>query len=91
MDSISVVFTIPNPCPKVNPSVSKISLPLQYAVNPFSVPAHTGGADLSFCLSVAVLIYPVPAHTGGADLSKMMWMKFITHVRPRPHGRGGFK
>jgi hypothetical protein len=29
MDLKSVALTLQNPCPKVNPSVSKISLPLQ--------------------------------------------------------------
>ena len=33
------------------------------------VPAHTGGADLSFFLLISSCISCVPAHTGGADLS----------------------
>ena len=58
-----------------------------------SVPAHTGGADLSKIVQdVDGSAVVVPAHTGGADLSKDIHFKLIPPLlRPRPHGRGGFK
>ena len=33
----------------------------------------------------------VPAHTGGADLSTAVAEADPLDLRPRPHGRGGFK
>ena len=56
-----------------------------------SVPAHTGGADLSWDDDAQVASEIVPAHTGGADLSVFAMFADFVRSRPRPHGRGGFK
>ena len=52
---------------------------------------HTGGADLSNIFDDICKIVKVPAHTGGADLSGFEYAGIDENIRPRPHGRGGFK
>ena len=38
------------------------------------VPAHTGGADLSYSYKHDLAAIQVPAHTGGADLSEDLYI-----------------